>query len=699
VCAGMSLRQRLLRAHAALAAAVITLGLLLALVAPSLAADPAAPHHSPAHWLPNEEWVWQHWLPYDEQRLYALLGISRSDLWHLLRDDTHTVGQLGEKRGWNSRRLANALVAPRRQSVPAAKYRELRSRALRTLTQGHLAQHIFFHSLHTAVIPNRASRIFGVSNTDELQRLRRAELSPLQIARLYGRSRAEVTSAAKAALEERVRAGVRGGDMPASQGAILLGRQLRQLPRWLGQVRYNGPPPLRRNPNAILDAKDYANNAVVSGDGHQVVFESYESSIPLANKNGEINVRMRGVGAPHSRLVSLVEERDRDAPRSAYNPSVSADGRYVAYESSPGNLNFAKRYGGIGVVARDMITGRIIHVDPRSTSDARKVRRSSYNPSVSADGHYVAFESSRQVRRGRSYSYEVGVFVHDLRTGKTAPLRVAGPNAGRDASEPQISGDGRYVAFTSTIRSGGGPSRVYVQDVETGKMTLISRADGPGGKAARGESYEPQITSDGRYVAFTSTAPELGGGAGPGRARIFVRDLRQGKTELASVPGGESLPAKAFAFEPAISGNGRFVAFASVVPGRSGISGRASQVYVRDMQSGTTALVSRESGGDGASSKGFSSAPSISADGRFVAFTSDAPNLSDRKFDLTRGTFVRDTATGKTALVSKGFAVKGSNTRKVLAVIAASVLVAGLAVLLGSALLRRRRQPAHAATG
>jgi Tol biopolymer transport system component len=699
VCAGMSPRQRLPRAHTILAPAAITLGLLFALVAPSPAADPQAPHHAPAHWLPNEDWVWQHWLPYDEQRLYSLVGISRSDLWHLLRDDTHTVAQLGEKRGWKARRLANALVAPRRQSVPAAKFLELRSRSLRTLTQGHLAQHIFFHSLHTAVIPDRASQIFGVRNTDELQRLRRAELSPLQIARLYGRSRAEVTSAARAALQERVRAGVRGGDVSASQGAILLGRQLRQLPRWLGQVRYNGPPPLRRNPNAILDAKDYANNAVVSGDGRHVVFESYESSIPLANKNGEINVRMRGVSAPHSQLVSLVEERDRGAPRSAYNPSVSADGRYVAYESSPGNLNFAKRYGGIGVLARDMINGRIIHVDPSSTSEARRVRRSSYNPSVSADGHYVAFESSRQVRRGGSYSYEVGVFVHDLRTGKTTPLRVAGPNAGRDASEPQISADGRYVAFTSTIRSGNGPSRVYMQDVETGKTTLISRANGSRGKPAGGDSYEPQISNDGRYVAFTSTASELGGGARAGRARVFVRDLHQADTKLVSVPGGESLPANAFASEPAISGDGRFVAFASIVPGRSGISGRASQVYVRDTESGTTALVSRESGEDGAASKGFSSAPSISADGRFVAFTSDAPNLSDHKFDLTRGTFVRDTANDKTELVSKGFAVKSSNTRKVLAVIAASVLLAVLAVLLGSLLVRRRRQPAHAATG
>jgi Tol biopolymer transport system component len=694
----MLLHRRPSAARTASPSLLIAIVLAVALVAPSLAADPEAPHHAPAHWLPNEQWVWQHWLPYDEQRLYSLLHINRSDLWHQLRDDTRTVGQLGEERGWKASRLADALVAPRRSSVSAAKFRELRSRALRTLSQGHLAQHIFFHSLHTAVIPDRAPRIFGTRSTEEFQRLRRGELSPLQIARLYGRSRAQVNAAATSALEERVRVGVRRGDLSASQGQVLLARQLRQLPRWLGQVRYNGPPPLHRNPQAILEAKDYANNAVISANGRQVVFESYESAVPVAKKSGEINVRMRDVDAPHSHLVSLVEKQDRRAPRSAYNPSVSADGRYVAYESSPGNLNFGKRYGGIGVVLRDIRTRKIVHVDPHGIDDARRVRRSSYNPSISADGHYVAFESSRQVQHGGLYSYELGVFVRDLRTHETTPLEVGGPNAGRDASEPQISGDGRYVAFTSTVRRGGGPSRVYVQELGTGRTSLVSREDGPHGRAANGESYEPQLSDDGRYVAFTSTAPALGGGAGPGHARVFVRDLRDGTTRIVSDPANEGLPADAFAFEPAMSGDGRFVAFASVTPVDGG---RESRIFVRDLRTGATELVSRKSGGDGEASKGFSSAPSISRDGRYVVFTSDAPNLSDRKFDLTRGVFVRDMESDETKLLSKGFTVVGSNKRRVLAIVGASLLLAGLAAFGSRALVRRRRRrpPAHAAAG
>ncbi len=695
----MSFPARRRTALAPLAAGLVALVVLLA--GPSFAADPEAPHHAPAHWLPNEEWVWQHWLPFDEQRLYALLRIDRRDLWHQLRDDTHTVAALGARSGLKPRSLADALVEPRRRFVSPAKFRELRTRSFRTLTQGHLAQHIFFHSLHQSVIPNRAPLIFGVRSTNEFQRLRRAELSPLQIARLYGRSRVQVQQAATAALRERVRAGIRGGDVSAGQATILFNRQLRQLPRWLGQARYNGPPPLYRNPSAIAKAKDYANNASISGDGRRIAFEVYESSIPLAKRKGEISVRTRDAGAPHSRLASLASKRHPKSPRSAYNASISANGRYIAYESAPGNLNFAKRYGGISVVARDLNTDTLIRVDPRNASDVRRMPRSSYNPSTSADGRHVAFESSRQVRGSGRNAFELGVFVRDLRARRTIPVRVAGPKAGRDASEPQISGDGRYVAFTSTARRAGddSPSQVLLQELGTGRSLLVSRADGIDGETASGESYEPRVSHDGRYVAFTSTASNLDGRAGRGSAGVFVRDLRKGETTLVSDSGGDDgPPANAFSFGPAISASGRFIAFASVVPGRSGVAGRESQVFLHDMRSGNTKLVSRGSGGDGSPSEGFSYDPVISADGRFVAFTSDAPNLSDRKFDLTRGIFLRDTRSSETALVSKGFTIERSNTRRILALVAVGLLAA-VGAGASRVFMRRRRRPAPAAAG
>lgn len=139
------------------------------------APDSNASPRAPAHWLPNEQWVKEHWLPYEEGRLYRLLHITRAQVWQQLRDDARNVAQLARVRGWSARPLAAALVAPRASSVSAAKLATLRERALRTLTQGHLSQHIFFHSLHEFAVPGNAPAILGVHSEAEYQALRRAD--------------------------------------------------------------------------------------------------------------------------------------------------------------------------------------------------------------------------------------------------------------------------------------------------------------------------------------------------------------------------------------------------------------------------------------------------------------------------------------------------------------------------------------------
>ena len=221
---------------------------------------------APAHWLPPEDWVYNHWLPYDEGRLYELLGVTRGAIWRQLRDDRHNLAQLAARHGWpDPAKLAAALVAPREGEVSAATFATLRSRALRTITQGHLSQHLLFHSLHQFSIPSEAPAIFGVTDA-EFRALRRGEQSPLEIGRLHGRSPSRVQALSAAVLRERVGFGVATGAMSARQGRLLLRRQICQLPRWLAQVRYNGPPPthlgkLTRKP------RNFAANPALSGDG------------------------------------------------------------------------------------------------------------------------------------------------------------------------------------------------------------------------------------------------------------------------------------------------------------------------------------------------------------------------------------------------------------------------------------------------
>lgn len=584
--------------------------------------DSDAPPGAPPHWLPGEPWVMQHWLPYDERRLYKLLGVSRGDIWRLLRDDTRSIAQLAQSRGWDPKELARALVAPwRGQLRDPKRLALLESRALRTLTQGHLSQHMFFHSLHQNAIPDNAPAIFGTTSREEFQQLRRSELSPLQICRLNGFSRAHAQDTAERTLRDKVAQGVHGEAIPAAQARILLRRQLRQVPRWLQQTRYNGPPPLKQPRSSIATASNYSNNAVVSARGTRVVYESYEAQLPMAKTRGEIGVLARGLRGAAAALVSAPDAGSlRRTPRSAYNPAVSADGRWVAFESAEGNLNFAKRYGKMSVYVRDLRRG-ITRLGSRSLNDAP---RSAYNPTISGDGRWVAYESSES-ENGR-----LEVWAQDMRRGRT--LLVA-----EGAYEPALSPDGGRVAYTA-MRDGR--SQVFVHDLRTRATTVASQG-------VPGEAYEPVLSRDGRYAAFTATVQR--------RARVYVSDLRTGSTTLVAPRPGDGLAAGVSAFEPSIAHDGRSIAFAVRGGSPVGFGARPrSHVYVRDLRARTTTLVSRASGPAGSPAHGDSTHPALSGDGRRVAFTSDAFDLSPAKCNNARGIFVRDLGRATTRLVSSG---------------------------------------------
>jgi len=595
--------------------------------------DSEAPTKAPAHWLPPEDWVYNHWLPYDEGRLYALIGVTRGEIWRQLRDDRHNLAQLAAKNGWpDPRKLASALVAPRGEDLTLTQGGELRQRALRTLTQGHLSQHLLFHSLHQFAIPSEAPAIFGVTDAT-FRALRRAEQSPLEIGRLRGRSPSRIQALATGVLRERVRFGTDTGAMSARQGRVLLRRQISQLPRWLAQVRYNGPPPTHAG-RLTGKPRDFAANPALSADGARVVFESYLQKLPLALKRGEISVLSRAVGGP-ARTASF--NARRRTPRSAYNPTVSADGRVVAFESAEGNLNFAKRYGQIRVFVNDAATGRT-RAMPLPPARAG-VSRSEYNPVISSDGRSVAYQAQR--RGGQS-----AVYVTDLRTG-TRRLASRGarsaPRADDGVYDPAISGDGRRVAFTTAASNLGagdlrGRTQVFVRDLRERTTTLVSRATGAGGAIADAYSADPAISRDGRYVAFSSSAGNLAG-RHRGGTRVYVRDLKTRRTTAVSDPRG-------FALKPSISADGSVVAYTSIRGGRS-------LVYYRDARGRRPQrLASRVSGVRGAPANGSSADAAISADGARVAFTSAAANLSADKADDRRGVFVRDLRSHVTTLAS-----------------------------------------------
>jgi len=219
---------------------------------PALARDSLAPSSADTRWLPREQWVTHHWLPYDERRLFRVLQTSRGQLLEWLRDDRHhTLEQLVRLRGLRVSAVAEQLVAPWSARVDPVQYERLRERATRTLTQGHLAQHMFFHYLHQSEIMAHAWEIFGVSPLRFLG-LRAAGYTPTEIGALHGRSRASVAQAIHRVCRLSAYVGVRDGETSAGQAARFLDRQRRGRVGYLDQVlhqprrrRLRLPPPAR----------------------------------------------------------------------------------------------------------------------------------------------------------------------------------------------------------------------------------------------------------------------------------------------------------------------------------------------------------------------------------------------------------------------------------------------------------------------
>jgi Tol biopolymer transport system component len=334
-------------------------------------------------------------------------------------------------------------------------------------------------------------------------------------------------------------------------------------------------------------------------------------------------------------------------------PSISADGLYVAFESDADNLvpddsNFV-----FDVFVRDRQTGTTTRVSVDNTGNQGD--DDSSGPSISADGRYVAFESFATNLVPGDTNAVSDVFVHDRQTGQTALVSVdsAGVQGNGDSFSPSISADGRYVAFESfaTDLVPGDTNAVFdvfVHDRLTGQTTRVS-VDSSGSEG-EGDSYSASISADGRYVAFTSDAPNLVPGDTNVASDVFVHDRLTGLTARASVESAGN-QGNSDSFEPSISGDGLYVAFTSLASNLvTSDNNDVLDVFVRDRQSGTTTRVSVDNTGN--QGDGDSYGPSISADGRYVAFQSFATDLVPGDNNSAFDVYVRDRQSGLTTRVS-----------------------------------------------
>jgi hypothetical protein len=282
-----------------------------------------------------------------------------------------------------------------------------------------------------------------------------------------------------------------------------------------------------------------------------------------------------------------------------------------------------------------------------------------YAPKISSDGRFVAFATSAKDLVERDTNNTFDVFVRDLQTGTTSLVsvnRLGTDSANGYSYDLQISPNGRFVAFVSNANDladndANSNWDVYVRDMQAGTTTLVS-ANRLGTNGGDRNSFNPLLSADGRFVAFLSYASDLVDQDTNNAQDVFVRDLQTGKTTLISANLAGIDSGNNYSYFPEISADGRFVVFTSLasdlVSNDTNIYG---DVFVHDLQTGTTTLASVNLAGT-ASGNGLSLFPSISADGRFVVFYSHATDLVANDTNKTSDVFVRDLQSGTTILVS-----------------------------------------------
>ncbi|MEG4170409.1 MULTISPECIES: calcium-binding protein [unclassified Microcoleus] len=384
-------------------------------------------------------------------------------------------------------------------------------------------------------------------------------------------------------------------------------------------------------------------SASISPDGRFVAFESPASNLVPGDTNASEDVFVRDTLANTTTRVS-VDSAGNQTLGDSYSPSISADGRFVAFWSDATNLVPGDTNNTNDFFLRDLLTNTTTRVSVDSAGN-QVTNNASGGGSITPDGRFVVFFSDASKLVPGDTNNTADIFVRDLLTNTTTRVSVdsAGNQANRESYGSSLSADGRFVAFSSLATNlvpgdTNNTNDIFVRDLLTNTTTRVSTNSA--GNQANGESYNPSLSADGRFVAFSSFATNFVPGDTDNNIDIFVRDLLTNTTTRVSTnsAGNEG---NSNSNSASISTDGRFVAFHSsasnLVPGDTN---NRSDIFVRDTLANTTTRVSVDSAGNQGNSLSFEA--SISADGGRVAFSSDATNLVPGDTNNNIDVFVSD---------------------------------------------------------
>lgn len=338
-------------------------------------------------------------------------------------------------------------------------------------------------------------------------------------------------------------------------------------------------------------------------------------------------------------------------------PSISDGGRFVAFEATDSDLVPGDTNAKEDVFVRDTLASTTTRVSV-STAGAQGNGNSTL-PSISPNGRFVAFQSDATNLVAGDTNTKTDIFLRDLWLKTTIRVSVAGSSAsqvtGGDSTHPKVSSDGNLVVFQSDATNVvpfdlNGKTDVFVRNISAKTTEIESVTSADAALAAGGDS--PSMSSDGRYVVFDSSTNQIGVDTN-NVLDVFLRDRQLGTTTRVSLGNG-GVQGDAYSAYATVSDDGRYIAFQSRADNLTSDSDAIGKddVYRRDRTAGTTVMIDKSTSGNPANGGG--GGPEISGNGNLVLFSSDAPNLYAGDTNDLEDVFVRNVSAATTTRVSQG---------------------------------------------
>ncbi|MGD1704205.1 TolB family protein [Dapis sp. BLCC M229] len=387
------------------------------------------------------------------------------------------------------------------------------------------------------------------------------------------------------------------------------------------------------------EGNNFSINPSISADGRYIAFESAANNLVIGDTNNQTDIFITDRQTQTTNIVSI-NSVGFWGNLNSFHPSISSYGRFVTFASNATNLVPGDNNNTTDIFLRDLLTGTTTRISVDSLGNQSNA--ASVNPTISADGRFIVFESDATNLVMGDINNARDIFLHDTLTGITAQIskNSLGDRANFSSFNPTISADGRFIAFdsfaTNLVAGDTNNTRdVFWHDTLTGITSSIS-VDALGNQGDL-SSIAPSISTNGRFIAFESRATNLVSGDTNDARDIFVRDVLHGITTRVSVDiFGNQVSRSSFA--PTISSDGRFVAFDSFDPLlMPGDSNGTNDIFVRDLLNDATTRISVNSQGLEGNLSSFN--PEISVSGE-VVFDSFATNLVVGDNNNSRDVFV-----------------------------------------------------------